>query len=220
MALRSVEGQIEEFVEGLMARAFGSGLQPVEIGRRLRRVAVRERQVSVKGRAVAANQYVVELATDDYQRILDQTTTITRDLIEEVRQAATKDGLTFAGPVTVDLVAAEGRRRGTFSIRSSFDDSPVLAQPAVLVTAEGHEWDLGTAGVRIGRHHDNDVVIEESNVSRFHAHVMPIDAGWHLVDNDSTNGTRLNGVFVDRQELADGDRFTVGSATFTFSHRS
>lgn len=218
MALRSVEGHIEEFVEGVMARAFGSGLQPVEIGRRLRRVAVRDRQVSVKGVATAANHYIIELAEEDYDRILDQATSITRDLIEEVRHAATKERLAFAGPVTVDLVIGEDRRRGTFSIRSSFDDSPVLAEPATLVTPDGEELRLGPAGLSIGRHHENDVVIEESNVSRFHAQVVPLDAGWHLIDNNSTNGTRLNGVFVDRAELADGDRFAIGPATFTFTY--
>lgn len=203
-----------------MARAFGSGLQPVEIGRRLRRVAVRDRQVSVKGVATAANHYVIELAAGDYERILDQTTSITRDLIDEVRDAATRERLTFAGPVTVDLVIGEERRRGTFSIRSSFDDNPVLAEPAMLAAPDGRELRLGPAGLRIGRHQDNDIVIEESNVSRFHAHVVPLDTGWYLIDNNSTNGTRLNGVFIERQELADGDRFTIGPATFTFRYET
>ncbi len=216
MVLRSMEGQIEEYVEGLMARVFGSGLQPVEIGRRLRRVAVRDRRVNVKGVATAANHFVVELGPADHNRIVGQSPSIIKDLIDEVRSAAAKERLSLSGQVSVSFAVDEDRRPGTFSIASTFDDSAKVAVPAVLELTDGTTMDLGPAGARIGRHHDNEVVIDETNVSRFHAQLLPTDTGWQIVDQGSTNGTRVNGQFVTRGELNDGDVLSVGPATFTF----
>jgi hypothetical protein len=223
MALRAMEGQIEEFVEGLMARAFGSGLQPVEIGRRLRRVAVRDRRVNVKGIVTVANRFVIELSSDDHERMHSQGQSMVRDLIDEVRSAVAREQLVFAGPVTVDFVENPARRRGTFSIERTFDDGPTV-QAAELTLSDGRSVDLGTAGLRIGRHPDNDIVIDESNVSRFHAQVIPHDDHWVVIDNRSTNGTRVN----DRRigdagqseiDLTDGDTIIVGPASFTFQSR-
>lgn len=223
MALRAMEGQIEEFVEGLMARAFGSGLQPVEIGRRLRRVALRDRRVNVKGVVTVANRFVVDLSPEDHQRLQAQSPSILRDLVDEVRSVVAREQLTFAGPVSVAFTESSERRRGTFSIERSFDDGPSV-QPADLVLSDGRNVDLGSAGLRIGRHPDNDIVIDESNVSRFHAQVIPEDDHWIVLDNHSTNGTRVNDRRIGEAgqteiDLTDGDTIIVGPATFTFRSR-
>lgn len=223
MALRAMEGQIEEFVEGLMARAFGSGLQPVEIGRRLRRVAVRDRRVNVKGVVTVANRFLIELSSEDHERMFSQGESMVRDLIDEVRSVVAREQLTFAGPVSVDLVENPTRRRGTFSVERTFDDGPTV-QAAELVLSDGRNVDLGIAGLRIGRHPDNDIVIDESNVSRFHAQVIPEDDQWIVIDNRSTNGTRVNGRRIGdagqtQIDLTDGDTIIVGPASFTFHSR-
>lgn len=223
MALRSVEGQIEEFVEGLMARAFGSGIQPVEIGRRLRRVVVRDRRVNVKGAVTVANRFVIELSSEDYQRIVSQGPSIVRDLIDEVRTVVAREQLEFAGPVSVEFAENPDRRIGTFSIERSFEDGPAI-QTADLVLTDGRTVDLGSAGLRIGRHPENDIVIDEQNVSRFHAQIIPDDDQWIVLDNRSTNGTRVNDQRIGGNGrtdvvLTDGDVVTVGPASLTFRHR-
>lgn len=58
--------------------------------------------------------------------------------------------------------------------------------------AEGQEFRLrGT--VRIGRMEDNDIVLADPKVSRYHAIIAQGEAGYSLVDLNSTNGTFLNG---------------------------
>ena len=223
MALRSVEGQIEEFVEGLMARAFGSGIQPVEIGRRLRRVVLRDRRVNVKGVVTVANRFVVELASEDHDRILEQCPSIVRDLIDEVRSVVAREQLEFAGPVSVEFTGSPERRIGTFSIERTFDDGPAV-QGADLILTDGRTVDLGASGLRIGRHPENDIVIDEQNVSRFHAQIIPDEEQWIVLDNRSTNGTRINDQRIGgngRTDVAlnDGDVVTVGPTTLTFRHR-
>ncbi|HEY3452264.1 MAG TPA: FHA domain-containing protein [Myxococcales bacterium] len=49
-------------------------------------------------------------------------------------------------------------------------------------------------GVTIGHAENNDIVLSNTHVSRFHAYIKPGPKGSTLVDADSTNGTFLDGV--------------------------
>jgi hypothetical protein len=69
----------------------------------------------------------------------------------------------------------------------------------------------------LGRSRDVDVQIEDANVSRRHAEIVQEGSVYWLVDLGSTNGTEVDGRRVQRAQLADGSRFTVGETTVTFS---
>src|SRR5262244_4400551 len=51
-------------------------------------------------------------------------------------------------------------------------------------------------GITIGRTGNNDVVLEDNSVSRFHAYFQqdPKDSHWKLVDAESKNGSWINGI--------------------------
>jgi hypothetical protein len=54
--------------------------------------------------------------------------------------------------------------------------------------------------VRIGRAIDNDVVIDNKRVSRYHAQLRWVETSWLLYDLDSTNGTFVDGQRVDSSQ--------------------
>jgi pSer/pThr/pTyr-binding forkhead associated (FHA) protein len=65
----------------------------------------------------------------------------------------------------------------------------------------------------IGRDNENDIVLDERTVSRFHAVLMARPEGMLLVDLESTNGCRVNDVpaLPDTPVLlADGDLIALG----------
>jgi adenylate cyclase len=76
---------------------------------------------------------------------------------------------------------------------------------------QGHAW-------KIGRNEDNDVVILEEQVSRYHAVVQCTDAGeYYLIDMGSRNGSFVNGVRVSFPVyLKDGDEISLGEYQITF----
>jgi pSer/pThr/pTyr-binding forkhead associated (FHA) protein len=77
--------------------------------------------------------------------------------------------------------------------------------------------ELKYASVLIGRAEDNDVVIPEKPVSRYHCRIVPDGDSLILHDLNSTNGTFANGGRVNKQfRLSVGDVVTVGSWLFMF----
>jgi ABC transport system ATP-binding/permease protein len=57
---------------------------------------------------------------------------------------------------------------------------------------------------------DNDLVISDSRVSRYHAQVTYEPDGPHIRDLGSTNGTHLDGRPVSHERLSPGDQVSIG----------
>jgi cytochrome P450/NADPH-cytochrome P450 reductase len=68
--------------------------------------------------------------------------------------------------------------------------------------------------LRIGRAPDNDIVLADSNVSRYHAELTTTAGGCRLADLGSANGTFVNGQQITAVPLAEGDVVGIGSVTF------
>lgn len=47
--------------------------------------------------------------------------------------------------------------------------------------------------ISFGRGKDCDMVVPEARVSKFHGYFERFDGGWHVTDNDSTNGISVDG---------------------------
>jgi hypothetical protein len=75
--------------------------------------------------------------------------------------------------------------------------------------------------IKIGRQLDNDIIVEDKRVSRYHAQIKFESNGqFTIYDLGSTNGITVNGTPHLRQHtLRSGDRFTIGSYDFYFERR-
>jgi len=74
---------------------------------------------------------------------------------------------------------------------------------------------LPTAILRIGRTPDNDIVLEDLEVSRHHAELRKLPDGRYLIaDVGSHNGTFVNGRRITSRVLAEDDIIGIGHSTF------
>lgn len=80
----------------------------------------------------------------------------------------------------------------------------------------GQVFELGDS-LRIGRIEDNDLYLDDPQLSRHHAIIHQDESGYTVSDLDSTNGTFLNGERITGQRrLAEGDRIRVGNTSLVF----
>ncbi len=72
---------------------------------------------------------------------------------------------------------------------------------------------LDQEAIAIGRDLENDLVLNESGVSRNHVRITAEDGRYFLTDLKSTNGTTVNGLPVERTMLQSGDIVSFGEVT-------
>lgn len=69
--------------------------------------------------------------------------------------------------------------------------------------------------ITVGRHPDNDVIINAEGASRFHCHIEKKDECFELKDLGSRNGTKVNQKLIAQTLLNNGDIITVAGIDFT-----
>jgi SARP family transcriptional regulator, regulator of embCAB operon len=73
------------------------------------------------------------------------------------------------------------------------------------------------ASTRIGRRTDNDIVLDDDDVSRYHAVVIDTGSSFVISDLRSTNGVQVQGRRIrSTATLTDGDHIRIGGHEFTF----
>ena len=81
---------------------------------------------------------------------------------------------------------------------------------------KGKSFTVADETVSIGRDRSNSIRLDDDEVSRHHCSILVEDGVTFLVDENSSNGTFLNGSPVERSELKKGDRVRVGRTQFVF----
>jgi hypothetical protein len=216
MGLQQFERRLERLVEGVFAKAFRSGLQPVEIGRRLTREMDLRRTLAPKGTLVP-NGFVIALSPEDHDRFAPIEDELVAELIAVAQDHAREDGYVFLGPVTVTIEADDDLSPGRMLLASEM--SRGAGPSASLLLPDGGHITLGSAAISMGRLPECEIVVSDPNVSRRHAEIRPSEhgSGWEVADLGSTNGTRLNGAVIGAPTpLKSGDQVTVGATTITF----
>ncbi len=215
MGLQQFERKLEHLVEGVFAKAFRGGLQPVELGRRLTREMDANRTVGVRG-TIAPNDFVFALSPADRERFDSFADALVRELADAAREHARTESYLFVGPVHVTLGADESVAPGMFLVSGTVKEAAGGVAVGALVLSDGSRVPVSDEPVTIGRMADCTVVLSDENVSRRHAEVRRLGSNIVVVDLGSTNGTKVNGAGVKERRLVDGDQVTVGTTSMRF----
>jgi Protein of unknown function (DUF3662)/FHA domain len=214
MGLQRFERRLERLVEGAFTKAFRSGLQPVEIGRRLVRELDAGRTLGVRG-TVVPNRFVVWLAPEDADRFAGFMDALQRELQDAVREHARDEGYHFIGPVEVLIEVDERRKRGDMKVVAEIVEAEG-GMLGALVLPDGRRLQLGQEPAMIGRLPECAITLSDPQVSRHHAEVRPDHGGYRVVDLGSMNGTLVNGTRISEHQLRDGDTIVVGATSIRY----
>jgi DNA-binding SARP family transcriptional activator len=99
-------------------------------------------------------------------------------------------------------------------LRTSVNPSSALAS---LRSASGRVYPLSAAATRIGRLDDNDIVLDDANVSRHHAVIVDTGTSFVITDLRSANGVEVGNERIrSTATLSDGDQIRICDHEFTF----
>lgn len=221
--LRDFERRLGGLVEGLFSKAFRSGLQPVELAKRILREMDAGKTVGVS-EIWAPNRFELYVSEEDGERFEQMESALVAELNTVVRDNAAERGWGLVGPPDVELFTDEELRRGDLVVTASLVEGEERFEPAaetsatVILHEDGstRSISLSREVMTIGRLPECDVVLKDKGASRRHAQLRNQGGSWSITDLGSTNGTKLNGQTVQAHGLDDGDRITIGSTTLEF----
>ena len=234
---KDFEKKLEGLFEGVFLRAFRSGVQPIELGKKLVRELEGNKTIGVASRVYVPNRYEVGLSPKDYSRFESYQAVMATEL-ENLLISYIKDkGYAVFDRPRIKLVEVEKLREGEFWIKSAMEgempterEAPQISEgilrrahpagPAVLELLDSGEvstvFGIDEQAIQIGRVGDNDIVLPDPNVSRVHARVWRSNDSFIITDLDSTNGTLVNEKRVSEAALADNDAIRLGSTRLIF----
>ncbi len=223
--LRDFERRLEGLIEGLFAKTFRSGLQPVELAKRILKDMDAGKTVTLK-ETWAPNHFVFSLSPPDGARFEQAEGALVSELEQVIRDAAGERGWGLVGPPHVEFEFDDDLKKGEFRCAATLVEGdrehplPPEVSRASLVLLENDRpartFNLGKEVVTLGRLPGCDVVVPDPGASRRHAQIRLADGGFVLADLGSTNGTEVNGVVVQERRLEDGDRITIGTSVLEF----
>ena len=221
--LDRVERRLDNMINGSFARAFKAELVPAEIAAELRRECDDTAVARGRGRSVAANDYLVQMAPADFARLAPYAAQLT----EEVRAHAQEQRYLLVGPPAVRLEPAEDLAVGVCRVSSvalpagdpfvsgSGAGANARRASAPWLEVNGARIPLSTRLTILGRGPEAGVRLSDPGVSSRHAAIR-LGASATIEDLSSTNGTFVNGRRVHTADLRDGAVIALGGVRVTF----
>lgn len=216
-ALTRLEQALQQLLESPAAKLGKRRIHPVDLAVLLNRALEQGAMVGT-ARSYAPDRFTVRLHPSDLEPLAGIRERIEEELTLYVSTVAHERGLSFARRPQVQLVPEAGRPPGLPSVETGFAEAPVAEREPSEARPPSLRLRLpGGPGIpverlpfAIGRALDNDLVLEDTRVSRHHARLHLLHGQVCVEDLGSSHGTRLNGEPVKVARLEPGDVLSLG----------
>lgn len=226
------EDRLERLIEGGFARLFRGGIQPREVAVQLIRAIEDNAAPDDTGREAAPCRYQVGFHHHDLAPLLARTPDLSRQLSQHVIIYCQENGLYLAETPQIVLVNDPHVQPGAIAITATHLVNPHTttqtmepiqhqAQPAPPPEAQLIVDGKRTVALRgevfnIGRHPDNDLVLDDPRVSRHHVQIRLRHGRFTVYDRHSRAGTIVNGQKINQHILTPGDVLRLGSISLLY----
>ncbi len=226
------EALAERLVEGTFARLFAGRLHPLKVATHLTRAMEDHQVFSPEGYPQAPTHYWVYLHPHDCEALESEQPSLTTELAHHVTELVAQAGLALdIAPIVhvlpdenmplhnvhvearwmpIEATPTESTREMEESdepeVEAEAPEAPTIPTSHPFLILEGRRHvELDRAVVSIGRALDNDVIIEDPRVSRYHAQLRQRYGRYVLYDVGSSDGTAINSYPVEECVLHSGD---------------
>jgi hypothetical protein len=235
--LARFEALIEQLVEGTFGRLFSGALQPIEVASALARALDDYQVTDGQGRRFAPNVFWVYLHPADYDVLRSTQPALPQDLAGSVAELARRADLLMPDSPVVEIVASDQVPRARVSVAARYvaqETSPIgptqeiaaddvrrsgagaaRNRPFLILDGKRHV-PLNRPVIALGRALDNDLVIDDTRVSRHHAQLRLRAGRYVIYDTGSSGGTIVNGEPIAERALQAGDVISLAGYAIVF----
>lgn len=132
-----LERKLERVVNGAFARAFRAEVQPVEIASAMRRAMDDRAAVVAHGRTLVPNDFVIELADSDFERLTTYEDMLTDELLASAQAHVETQRYAPGGPLQVQFARGDDLETGVFRVRA--DTGARKRRPSARHTDHDHQ---------------------------------------------------------------------------------
>lgn len=152
-----------------------------------------------------------EASSELPQETIERTMNLEPHELSRSIQAGTRPTVAF------EYEAEEPAQKTDGTAHFDYSKEQGVSRLVILVgEANSNAIHLGKFPIRIGRNFSNELILNDSNVSRFHAEIVEHEGAIIIKDSGSTNGVKVNGALVRDHALQPHDVIQVGDALMEF----
>lgn len=233
--INRLEAYLEQFVEGAFTNLFGNRIRAQELALRLARVMEDGCKAAQPGdpRPIAPDRFIIHANPQVQSHLLEEHPDLPGTLSQHLVDLATQSGYRLANTPSVKFLADKDLDTGAINIaadHTSHEASSTAAMKAINLPAMDRPSNaqiiiddntiipLTQDVINIGRHPENDIVIDDPSVSRHHLQLRLRYGSYMLFDVRSRTGTLINGTLTREHHLHPGDIIRLGRTQIIYLH--
>lgn len=229
-----IETHLRKLFEESLLKFFTGDQQHITLIEDLINVMDENLQEGQDGGILAPDRFVLHVPPEDllnWQAHQD----FFNELASSIHEIGQSEGFLYQQPPSIALHSNPEIQQHQFSISAHHSIiNPSLPDTAAMVQSEQNHVDtlvpenaflviggktnfpLEKSVINIGRHSDNDLVLENPHISRHHAQLRAINNHYVIFDVGSTGGIFLNGKRIPQATLQAGDVIRMGTINLIY----
>jgi hypothetical protein len=230
--LSKIEKTLRDLVEG----ALGDIFQTKTLSQQIARVVLDAMQEGLElhpdGRVLAPDSYLLYMHPTSARKLKEEAPKAHQQLLAALQEEARIKGIFFLSKPEIQVIedrnfSEDGTRVKASISRRNLESTKEMGPTderqtgtpptgAFMIVEGKRHVALLKAVVYIGRRQDNDLVLNDPQVSRIHALLRVKDRRFVLFDLGSSHGTQVNNRAVQEHILQAGDVIRIGSIRMVY----
>lgn len=235
LSISKIEALIQTLVEGSALNLFASKNPVKDLGDQLILALKKGVHTETDGTNIAPDFYTI-IAHPTYLNMLQAQNNWREISLGKLHLEAKKRNYSFItsptilcetdgtiSPQKVEIVAQISIDKITSTTDLGIDfieDENCFPPHAFFIVNGSQTYPLSHSVINIGRRPDNDLVIEDSRVSRVHAQLRAVKGNFIIFDLDSTGGTSVNGQKITQWVLSPGDVISLAGVPLVYGQET
>jgi len=224
-SLKELEARLERWIEGSILRLLGNQIPAASLANQLAQARESEVHTSEHGILHAPDNYHVSLNPETIHKLEISASELANQLSGGLFEVAREQSYLLAqhpsilispdpelSPWTIKVVAwhSTSPLEETHEMNVPKDmEQTYLPKGAFLIVDGDQHFLIDRPVINLGRRQDNQLVLDNPQISRTHAQIRARQGRFVLFDLDSKSGTFVNDIAIHQHILQPGDVITI-----------